>query len=204
MGTGMGPQTAIYLPWWIWAVTWILASVWANRTVKRPPIGREVLYRILSTAGFVLLLLFAYKVHNGRYTLLPFPGVLGTRYWVAPLAVQWAMVGVATLGFLFAWWARIHLGRLWSGRITRKEGHRIIDTGPYALVRHPIYTGILTAAIATAVALGSLHAILGAALLILAYWIKARQEERFLREELGPQDYDAYRKRVPMLVPLPL
>jgi protein-S-isoprenylcysteine O-methyltransferase Ste14 len=204
MWMGMGPQTAIYLPWWIWAVSWILASVWANRTIKRPPLGREILYRILSTAGFFLLMIFAYKGHDRHYALVPLRGVLGTRYWVAPLAVQWAMVGVATLGFLFAWWARIHLGRLWSGRITRKEDHRVVDTGAYAVVRHPIYTGILTAAIATTVVLGNLHAILGAVLLIVAYWIKARQEERFLREELGPQDYDAYRERVPMLVPWPL
>jgi protein-S-isoprenylcysteine O-methyltransferase Ste14 len=68
-------------------------------------------------------------------------------------------------------------------------------------VRHPIYTGILTAALATTVVLGQLHAILGTALLIVGYWIKARLEERWLREELGPQDYDAYRRRVPMLVP---
>ena len=46
-------------------------------------------------------------------------------------------------GFLFAWWARLHLGRLWSGTVTRKADHRIVDTGPYAIVRHPIYTGLL-------------------------------------------------------------
>jgi protein-S-isoprenylcysteine O-methyltransferase Ste14 len=108
---------------------------------------------------------------------------------------------VATAAFLFAWWARIYLGRLWSGSITRKEGHNVVDTGPYGIVRHPIYTGIIAAAIATAVAIGGLHAILGAVLLIAGYWLKARLEERFLRAELGAETYDSYRRRVPMLVP---
>ena len=83
------------------------------------------------------------------------------------------MVALAAVGFLFAWWARIYLGRLWSGSITRKEGHKVVDTGPYAIVRHPIYTGIYIAAIASAVAIGTLHAILGAMLLIVGYWVKA-------------------------------
>jgi protein-S-isoprenylcysteine O-methyltransferase Ste14 len=201
MWMGLWPQAAIYLPWDVWAVTWIIAALWANRTVKRPQIGREIVYRIIALSGFVLLLGGALRWHDGHFQFAAFPGILGTQYWMAPLAVNWAMVGVATFGFVFAWWARIHLGRLWSGRITRKEDHRIIDSGPYAIVRHPIYTGILTSAVATTVVMGRLHAILGTVLLVIGYWIKARLEERFLREELGPQDYDAYRRRVPMLLP---
>jgi protein-S-isoprenylcysteine O-methyltransferase Ste14 len=201
MPMGMSPLTAIYLPWIIWALTWTVAALWANRTVGRPSAGSGIIYRIMSLAGFVLLLGAEFKVHDGQVSVQPLPGPLAMRYWQAPLAVEWAMVGVAALGFLFAWWARLHLGRLWSGRITRKEGHRIVDTGPYAIVRHPIYTGILTAAIASTVVMGNLHAILGTVLLIVAYWIKARLEERWLRDELGAADYDAYRRRVPMLVP---
>jgi protein-S-isoprenylcysteine O-methyltransferase Ste14 len=68
-------------------------------------------------------------------------------------------------------------------------------------VRHPIYTGILGAAIATVVVSGSVHVILGAVCLIVGYWLKARLEERFLRGELGADAYDSYRSRVPMLVP---
>jgi protein-S-isoprenylcysteine O-methyltransferase Ste14 len=112
----------------------------------------------------------------------------------------WILLALIVAGFLFAWWARIHLGTLWSGTITRKEGHRVVDTGPYAMVRHPIYTGLLLAAFATAVARGRWEALLGAALFALGCWIKARQEETFLSETLGP-DYAAYRQRVHMLVP---
>ena len=62
----------------------------------------------------------------------------------------YALVGVMLVGLALTWWARMQLGRLWSSAITRKEEHRLVETGPYALVRHPIYTGIITALLATA------------------------------------------------------
>ena len=198
---GFWPDGAIYIPWDIWFVTWIAAALWSARTVKRPDRSGEVLYRILVAAGYVLLLAPALKRVAGHYEITDWSGLLGRRFWIPPLAIGWTMVGVAAAGFLFAWWARIYLGRLWSGVITRKEGHKVVDKGPYGIVRHPIYTGILLAAIATFVVTGTLHAILGAACLIVGYWIKARLEERFLRAELGAEAYDSYRRRVPMLVP---
>jgi protein-S-isoprenylcysteine O-methyltransferase Ste14 len=201
MWMGYWPDTAIYIPWDIWVVTWMIAALWTARTVKRPNRSGEVLYRALTFGGFVLLLAPALKRVSNHYEIVNWPGVLGEKFWTPPLAVGWTMVGVVTAGFLFAWWARIYLGRLWSGSITRKEGHSVVDTGPYGIVRHPIYTGIIAAAIATAVVSGTLHAILGAALMIVGYWIKARLEERFLRGELGAETYDSYRRRVPMLVP---
>jgi protein-S-isoprenylcysteine O-methyltransferase Ste14 len=201
MWMGYWPDGAIYIPWDIWIVTWMVAALWSARTVNRPNRSGEVLYRVLTLAGFVLLLAPALRRVSGHLEIVDWPGVLGTRFWMPPLALGWAMVGVAAAGFLFAWWARIYLGRLWSGSITRKEGHSVVDTGPYRIVRHPIYTGIITAAIATVVVTGSLHAVLGAICLTAGYCMKARLEERFLRGELGADAYDSYRRRVPMLVP---
>ena len=105
------------------------------------------------------------------------------------------------MGFAFCWWARIHLGLLWSGRVTKKADHHIVETGPYALVRHPIYTGLLLAIGATMVAKGTLYGVAGAAAIMLSIAMKARLEERFLRNELGSAAYDGYARRVPMLVP---
>ena len=201
MWIGYWPDGAIYIPWDIWILTWMVAALWSARTVNRPNRSGEVLYRVLTLAGFVLLLAPAFRRVSGHVEIVEWPGILGTRFWMPPLALGWAMVSVAAAGFLFAWWARIYLGRLWSGSITRKEGHSVVDTGPYRIVRHPIYTGIITAAIATVVVTGSLHAILGAICLTVGYWLKARLEERFLRGELGANAYDSYRRRVPMLVP---
>ena len=98
------------------------------------------------------------------------------------------------------WWARLHLGRLWSSGVTRKDGHHIVDSGPYAIVRHPIYTGLIGATAAAAIQAGTVAALAGVAVLSLGFWIKARLEERFLRGELGAEAYDSYRRRVPMLI----
>jgi protein-S-isoprenylcysteine O-methyltransferase Ste14 len=102
---------------------------------------------------------------------------------------------------LLTWWARLHLGRLWSSAISRKQDDRIVDTGPYAFVRHPIYTGLITALLATATAEATVTALLGAALIVFGLWLKARSEEFFLTAELGPEAYGSYCRRVPMLVP---
>src|SRR5882757_1765769 len=108
---------------------------------------------------------------------------------------------ITVAGISFTWWARIHLGRFWSNSITRKEGHRVIDTGPYGLVRHPIYTGLITGMLVTGVAVGTITAMLGAVLISFGMWQKARMEEGFLTAELGAEEYGAYSRRVPMIFP---
>ncbi len=85
--------------------------------------------------------------------------------------------------------------------MTLKPDHHVVDSGPYAIVRHPIYTGILLAALATMAAKGTIPGVLGALLLVVGLWLKARLEENFLRQELGADAYDNYRRRVPMLLP---
>ncbi len=124
--------------------------------------------------------------------------------WDSGAVFGWAMVALAIAGFLFMWWARIVLGRLWSSGVAVKEQHRVIDTGPYGLVRHPIYTGIIVAGFATAALRGTALSFLGAAVMTLSWYIKAKMEEGFLREQLGPAAYDAYARRVPMLMPFRL
>jgi protein-S-isoprenylcysteine O-methyltransferase Ste14 len=165
--------------------------MWCNPTIKRAGLTRELLYRALVLAGY----LFLFGLISTRYDMI-------YRFWRTPTgALGWVMVALVAIGFSFCWWARIHLGPLWSSGITRKSSHHVIATGPYAVVRHPIYTGITLAALATAVAHGAPTSFLGAALMTTGWYIKARLEERFLREELGPEAYDAYARRVPMLVP---
>jgi protein-S-isoprenylcysteine O-methyltransferase Ste14 len=104
-------------------------------------------------------------------------------------------------GIAFAWWARLHLGRLWSARITRKSDHRVVESGPYGVVRHPIYSGLLLSLLATAAAKGTLLGVGGFVLLLIGIFMKARLEERWLGAELGAEEYASYRRRVPMLVP---
>ena len=182
----MRPFEAMICVWGAWALTWWIAAFWANRTQARASLISELPYRLVTLAGAALL--FA-------------PRLRGPRLWMTPVPIQWGLVAAAVAGFAFCWWARIYLGRLWSSTVTRKVDHRIVDTGPYALVRHPIYTGLILAATATAAQTGSAGPLAGLALLTLGCWIKARLEERFLSAELGAEAYDAYRRRTGMLLP---
>jgi protein-S-isoprenylcysteine O-methyltransferase Ste14 len=130
---------------------------------------------------------------------LLFPA-LRVRLWEEKLLFDWVMVAVCAIGFGWCWWARLHLGRLWSAGVSRKIGHRVIDTGPYSIVRHPIYTGIILGMLAFAAARARPFAFLMALLVTVFFVYKARLEERFLQKEFG-EAYDEYRRRVPMLVP---
>ncbi len=186
----MSPQSAIFIVWDVWAISWMVAALWADRATQRVGFIEQAPYWAITGTGAALLLVV--RSHNGRG-----PG----RLWDVGDAFGWALVAAAAAGFGFCWWARLHLGRLWSGWVTRKADHRIVDTGPYALVRHPIYTGLIAAAFATGVLRGTVFSLGGAVLMTLGFWIKARLEERFLRRELGAEAYDAYRLRTPMLVP---
>ena len=107
---------------------------------------------------------------------------------------------MAGVGVAFAIWARTILGGNWSGMATLKVGHTLIRGGPYRVVRHPIYTGILAAVIGTAVADGSLHALFAIPLCTLSYWLKVRTEESLLIGQFGP-DYLQYRQQVKALIP---
>ncbi|HEY3639234.1 MAG TPA: isoprenylcysteine carboxylmethyltransferase family protein [Rhizomicrobium sp.] len=186
----MTPQLAINYLWFIWFMSWIAAAFWTERTANRPAFGSEILYRVVTLTGAALL----FGSVNRSYR-----GTLGL--WSIGPAGNWLLVGLCAGGFLFCWWARLHLGKLWSGWVTKKEGHRVIDTGPYGIVRHPIYTGVIVSAFATAAVKATILAFAGAAIMTLGFWIKARLEENFLREQLGAASYDSYRRRVPMLVP---
>ena len=99
-------------------------------------------------------------------------------------------------GIAFAIWARTILGTNWSGIATVKENHELICRGPYSLVRHPIYTGLLLAYVGTAVALWpTAGGVIMLAALISAAWIKSRQEEQLMRRQF-PDAYGAYRQKV--------
>jgi len=183
----MNPALLFRLTWSLWALSWVAAALWSARTVKRAT-GAVWLYRTLIALGVILLF-----GPTSRW-------LQAERLWHVGYDGAIAL-GLLTIPcFLFTWWARLHLGRLWSGSVTRKEGHRVVDTGPYALVRHPIYTGLLAATLVTAAAEATVPALLAFVLIAVGFYLKARIEENFLRQELGDA-YDAYRRRVPMLLP---
>jgi len=173
----------------IWVISWFVAAIWSRRTTARPPGVARVLDLGLTFAGAGLL------AYSSRMREV-FGGL-----WSYPMAVEWLLTASVSVGLAFTWWARLTLGDLWSGAVVRKEAHVVVRRGPYRLVRHPIYTGLILALLALAVQIGRPAGLLGAALMAVGFWAKARLEERFLSAELGEGDYAAYRRITPMLIP---
>lgn len=176
--------------WAVWLVSWLAAAAWSDATLKRAAASRERLYRLLTVVG-AFLLFGAYPVGRARDRLL----------WQAASPIAWTLVAITLAGLLITWWARVTLGRLWSSAVGRKADHVVVDTGPYGLVRHPIYSGLILAIAASAALRGTALACAGAVVMAAGCYVKARLEEDFLREQLGGELYAAYARRVPMLVP---
>jgi protein-S-isoprenylcysteine O-methyltransferase Ste14 len=185
----MPPEHALYWLWGVWYASWLLSLFWAGQPSVRLRAWSHAIYQLPTMAG--LFLLFG----------PPFEGLSPYRLWSVSDDFGWWLFGLTALTFAFCWWARLTMGKLWSGYVARNADHRVVDTGPFAIVRHPIYSGVIFAAFLMAVDLGTAPALAGAAFFALAFWLKARIEERFLMRELGPEPYAAYRRRVPMLVP---
>jgi len=109
-------------------------------------------------------------------------------------------LAVCAFGLFVTIWARRTLAGNWSNQITFKEGHELVQTGPYRFVRHPIYTGLLLMCLGTATAVGQLHTWLGFLFMFAGFWIKLKQEESLMLRHF-PDDYPSYRNRVKALVP---
>jgi len=184
----MSANAAIVAAWLVWLVTWIMAAGWSARTAAHHDLGAESPSRVLTLAALIMFI--------ASYWPVP-----AAQVWNSPEPVRWAMVALVVIGLSFTWAARLHLGPLWSNTSAPTEAHRIVETGPYAIVRHPVYAGLLLAALATAMERGRIEAVAGAFTLIAAVSLRAKLEEHFLRRDLSEAAYAEYRARVPMLLP---
>jgi protein-S-isoprenylcysteine O-methyltransferase Ste14 len=185
----ISPITTIATLWAIWVAGWVVTSGSTAKTVFQESGASRLTYSVFVWAGAILLFV--------QPTTVP----AFTRLLFTPSAwADWGGVALVALGLGIAAWARAHLGRLWSGTVTLKEHHTIVRTGPYAFVRHPIYTGLTLATAGTALTKGTFAALAGFALLITSFVIKIRQEEALLISHFG-KAYEAYQKEVSGLIP---
>ena len=175
--------------WVACALYWLVTARGTKAAVRRESLRSQLLHFVPLALAVVLL---------WRPVFLP--GALTLPFLPRTAVLFWAGAVLALAGFLFAAWARACIGRNWSAAVTVKAGHELVTTGPYAIVRHPIYAGLLLAFIGTAVARGDLGAMAAAALAGWAFRRKTGLEERWMREQFGPA-YDAYARRVPALFP---
>jgi protein-S-isoprenylcysteine O-methyltransferase Ste14 len=213
----LGPLT-LTGPWAVVALVVLLAGVTAAVVALRPSL------RML-LAGALWIVFIAYwsaaargaapaqrsesresrRLHElmlNAALLLLFVPVPGLRARFVPLAPAIVAAGIALQAgaIVLAVWARRHLGRNWSGAITQTVDHQLVRSGPYRVIRHPIYTAMLGLMVGTAFISGELHALVAVALIVVAYWRKIRLEERHLRGVFGAE-YGAYRRGTWALVP---
>jgi protein-S-isoprenylcysteine O-methyltransferase Ste14 len=170
--------------WWSWFAYWIISSfgvLKAKRALAAPGRTRLALEMILAW----------WLMASGRLSHT----WLATQLLPYSLAQYWMGAAITTAGLGFTVWARIHLGKYWSGNVTLKEGHRLIRTGPYALVRHPIYTGLILAMSGSAIALDQVRGVLAVAVVVYSFIRKLRLEEKWLTEEFG-EEYLQYKREV--------
>ena len=182
-------MNAINTPWLILIAYWVVTAFRARKNQRTEPIGT----RLLTLAGMILAfaILFGTRLRSD---------LLAKRFVPDAPAVRDLGILLLWAGIAFAIWARYHIGEYWSARVAIKADHKVIDSGPYAYIRHPIYTGILLALIGTGLAAGRWQSVVAFVVILIVLFMKERAEEKMLTEQLGGS-YVEYKKRTGMLIP---
>ncbi len=185
---------AIFALWACFWAYWFISAAYEGMKGR----GRKSVKKqsFMESRMQTLLLLVALALVVENFQAYP----LGLRFLPGLQMVWYAGIALTVIGLGFAVWARIHLGSNWSGRIQIKEGHQLIKTGPYALVRHPIYSGITLGIIGSAVATGTVGGLIAIPFAVAFSLIRIRQENGFMREAFGAE-YDKYSGEVKAYVP---
>ena len=180
----------------LFAVMWLLWLGYWGVMGRRAKVTVRSESRISRLPHLSLLLISALLLSLPHF---PVP-LLGARFMPTSPWVFRLGAALTAAGLLFSVWARNHIGNNWSAIVTIKQDHQLITSGPYALVRHPIYTGLLLALIGSALARGEWRGVLAVLIAFCALWRKLRLEERWMQEQFGAA-YSAYSSRVAALVP---
>jgi protein-S-isoprenylcysteine O-methyltransferase Ste14 len=175
--------------WIAFLLYWRIKAVDTKTTQRlEPAISR--IFRVLIFLVVIVLL---------SIPRIPLPW-LYVPLWPSGYWPFWLGAAVTVAGLLFAVWAREHLGSNWSRSVTIKQGHELITTGPYAVVRHPIYTGILTGFLGMAIAISQVRGFIAFVLIFFVLWVKLRMEEEWMRSQFG-ETYATYARHTAVLVP---
>ncbi|MGH7101718.1 MAG: methyltransferase family protein [Candidatus Acidiferrales bacterium] len=179
------------LIWLVWLALWLLWAGWAKPVAKREGIVASLGHRLPLIVAILLLVLRRVPLGFLSAAFLP-------RDLRVPAIALGLVLTLAGLGFTLR--ARAILGGNWSSAVALKRGHALIETGPYRLVRHPIYLGIVVALLGGGIALGEWRGLLAPLIAGIAFWIKLRREEGFLIAQFG-SEYREYMNRTRALIP---
>lgn len=176
-------------PWVLFLVYWTIGAFRTRRTVKRESFAARYGVMLIEVFGFALM--FDSDIASG---------FLDRRAFNLDHGVRLSGIVLIWLGIALALWARWHLGEYWSGRITLKEDHKLIRTGPYARLRHPIYSGLDLAALGSAVVIDRWRCVLGLCVIMIGFWIKAKREEALLGKQFG-EEFEQHLRYTGFLLP---
>jgi protein-S-isoprenylcysteine O-methyltransferase len=178
--------------WGVFFVIWVVAAMYTKRTVYHESGARRLRY--------IIPILFGWFLVFRGYRFGP---PLNIHIIPQTDAILDAAAILCLCGLGICLWARAVLGRNWSGTVTLKEDHELIVRGPYRLVRHPIYTGLLAMLIATAIEQGHIAGMIGLVLVFISLCIKLNNEEEVMRNQF-PKQYADYQERVKRIIPFVL
>ena len=176
--------------WLALLAVWIVGAMTAKRTVRRE-VGPARLGQLALNLTTWMLMTW----HRG-----PAHSVLNARAVPDTFAVHAIGLALTLGGAAFTLWARATIGRNWSGNITVKTDHQLMTRGPYAIVRHPIYSGLLLTLVGTAVVVGEYRSFAAVGFALAGWKWKSLTEERVMTEQFGDV-YRDYQRRVKALVP---
>ena len=175
--------------WLIVAIVWILTAFNNKSNIKQEHNVRRYFYLLIAGFAFVIFYSNISSIDLFNKEIIP----------NSP-ARQWVGLLLTFFSLSFAIWARINLGKNWSGRVTLKKEHELITYGAYSVTRNPIYTGIIFGLVGDAVRLGKLKGFIAAIIIAIAFLFKIRREEILLTSHFGDA-YLNYKKKVKSLIP---
>jgi protein-S-isoprenylcysteine O-methyltransferase Ste14 len=179
--------------WLLFIIYWAVAAVGAKRNAGRRPWRTEIMLRLI----LVLLIVALLQSRSLRQLLAD-----TQRHVNHSTILGWTGVALCLLGFSVAISARRHLGRNWGMPMSRKEQPELVTSGPYALIRHPIYTGLALAMLGSGIGVNVFWLLL--LVPVGAYFIYSARREEAIMLQAFPAQYAAYRARTGMLAPCPL
>jgi protein-S-isoprenylcysteine O-methyltransferase Ste14 len=182
-------QQGTIFVWSSLGVLWLVGAFTTKRTTRAQSSASTIMHLALMTLAFNLLF-------NHKVAYWP----LALRFLPDGRAVEYSGLALTVVGAAFAACARLWIGSNWSAVVTIKQQHQLIQSGPYAIVRHPIYSGFLLAMVGTAIAFGEVRGLVAVAVAFFGWYQKIRLEEAFMSEQFG-EEYLSYKRRVKALIP---
>jgi len=183
------PLNVVKFLWLVCALYWLISTRKLKTIKQREPWYGILWHRLPLATAYILLF------SSG----IPY-GWLDRRFLENTPAMAGTGLALTAAGVALAIWARWHLGENWSSMVTLKAGHELVRSGPYRHIRHPIYTGILVAMAGTALVMGRVRGLVALGITLVAFYAKARKEERWLGKEFGA-GFEAHARETGMFLP---